>query len=347
MKIVFRVDASSTIGTGHIMRCLTLANFLKENGARVTFVCAELEGNMIDYVKSFGFEVIVISGEIEQDAMRTAIAMKDKEFDLLVVDHYQIDIYWEKTVKEELPSVKLMVIDDLANRRHDCDLLLDQNYQENFESRYDHLVPQRCEKLLGPPYLLLRPEFYKENRVRQTLQVSNILVFYGGADPTGETVNALHALDELLRDNIQVHVVVGLSNSQKDLIKSICLDKCYHYYEQIDYLADLMRESDLSLGAGGVTMWERCYLGLPSIVTIVAENQKESTIATAKYGAIWNLGWHEGVKQQNLVDIIKRAIEFPEKLRELSIKSKLLMQSNRKHEIHPVVKAILEVTDDN
>lgn len=343
MKIVFRVDASSTIGTGHIMRCLTLANFLKENGARVTFVCAELEGNMIDYVKSFGFEVIVISGEIEQDAMRTAIAMKDKEFDLLVVDHYQIDIYWEKTVKEELPSVKLMVIDDLANRRHHCDLLLDQNYQENYESRYDNLVSQRCKKLLGPQYLLLRPEFYKETRGRKTLQVINILVFYGGSDPTGETVKALYAIDSLILEHIQVNVVVGLSNPQKDLIKNICIVKGYHYYEQIDYLADLMRESDLSLGAGGVTMWERCYLGLPSIVTIVAENQKESTFATAKYGAIWNLGWHESVKQKDLVDIIKRAMKYPEKLIELSTKSTLLMQSNRKHEIHPVVKAILEV----
>ncbi len=104
-----------------------------------------------------------------------------------------------------------------------------------------------------------------------------------------------------------------------------------------------MRESDLSLGAGGVTMWERCYLGVPSIVTIVAENQLESTVAAAKYGAIWSLGWHEGVKERELVDIIKRAMESPEKLRELSAKSTLLMQANRKHEIHPVVKAIMEV----
>lgn len=343
MNIFFRVDASFTIGTGHMMRCLTLANFLKGNGARVTFICAELAGNMIEYVRSFGFEVIAVSGKFEYDAMRTVAILKEQECDLVIVDHYQIDEKWESVLKRKLSKLKLMVIDDLANRKHDCDLLLDQNYQENFESRYDALVPKQCEKLLGPSYLLLRPEFYKENRIRTNAQVGNILVFYGGSDPTGETVKALYALSQLVQGNVQVHVVVGLSNLKKDLIAKICKKSGFRYYEQINYLADLMRESDLSLGAGGVTMWERCYLGVPSIVTIVAENQLESTVAAAKYGAIWNLGWHEGVKERELVDIIKRAMESPEKLRELSAKSTLLMQANRKHEIHPVVKAIMEV----
>lgn len=343
MNIVIRVDASSTIGTGHVMRCLTLANFLKENGVRVTFICAILEGNMVQYIESCGYEVRVISREIEKDVRQTISVIKEKAVDLLIVDHYQLDISWEKHVIENLESVKLMVIDDLANRKHDCDLLLDQNYQENFETRYDTLLPPQCKKLLGPSYLLLRPEFYQEKRDIQSSQIRDILIFYGGSDPTNETEKVLHALDELLLEKVKVHVVVGLANPKKHEIRALCLNKGYHYYEQIDYLADLMRESDLSLGAGGVTMWERCYLGLPSIVTIVAENQKESTFATAKYGAIWNLGWHESVKQKDLVDIIKRAMKYPEKLIELSTKSTLLMQSNRKHEIHPVVKAILEV----
>lgn len=181
-----------------MMRCLTLANFLKENGARVTFICAELAGNMIDYVKSFGFKVVAVSGKFEYDAMRTVAILKEQECDLVIVDHYQIDEKWESVLKSELSKLKLMVIDDLANRKHDCDLLLDQNYQENFESRYDTLVPEQCEKLLGPSYLLLRPEFYKENRVRTNAQIGNILVFYGGSDPTGETVKALHALSKLV-----------------------------------------------------------------------------------------------------------------------------------------------------
>lgn len=347
MNIIFRVDASSTIGTGHVMRCLTLANLLKEKGAKVSFVCADLDGNMIQFIINQGYEVLIISQEIQEDAKDTIEALNNREIDLLIVDHYQLDFSWESTVRKELGDIKLMVIDDLANRKHDCDILLDQNYQVNYENRYEALIPERCQKLLGPQNLLLRPEFYKEYKPDKASKLRNILVFYGGSDPTSETLKALKALAQIELKQAQVHVVVGLSNDKKDIIKDICSSNDYIYYEQIDYLAELMRESDLSLGAGGVTMWERCYLGLPSIVTIVAENQAESTIATAKYGAIWNLGWHESVKTSDLVDIIERAIKYPDNLKELSRKSRLLMQSNRKYQTHPVVKAIMEVTDEH
>ncbi|MFC5735405.1 UDP-2,4-diacetamido-2,4,6-trideoxy-beta-L-altropyranose hydrolase [Cytobacillus gottheilii] len=342
MNIFFRVDASTTIGTGHIMRCLTLANFLKENGAKVTFICADLKGNMIEHLKSKGFKVFTVADDLEVDAQCTISILKNIKVDLIIIDHYQIDIIWERTVRKAFPSIKIMVIDDLANREHDCDILLDQNYQDNFQFRYDQLVPKACKKLLGPGYLLLRPEFYKEEAARQSNLISSILIFYGGSDPTGETLKLVNALNQLEPSEIIIHVVVGLSNPQKDIIKETCIEKGYKYHEQIDYLADLMAECDLAFGAGGVTMWERCYLGLPSIVTIVAENQRESTIATAEYGAIWNLGWYEGVKQTDLVDIIKRAIKCPSKLKELSLRSSILMQKRQREHIHPVVKAIME-----
>ncbi|MBY0123451.1 UDP-2,4-diacetamido-2,4,6-trideoxy-beta-L-altropyranose hydrolase [Bacillus sp. S/N-304-OC-R1] len=348
MNIIIRVDASIEIGSGHVMRCLTLADFLQEKGAEVAFICANLEGNMIDFIRENRYKVFPIGKGLGNviDAKATIDILNEHQVDLLIVDHYQIDSNWEKTIKEKYYSIKLMVIDDLANREHECDLLLDQNYFKNLNNRYDHLIPAHCRKLLGPKYLLLRPEFYLGDKVKKAYKtIQDILVFYGGSDPTNETLKVLEAFDRLEVSNINVHVVVGLSNGKRDHIKEICAETQYSYYEQIDYIASLMRKSDLALGAGGVTMWERCFLGLPSIVTVVAENQIGSTHAAAEYGAIWNLGWHESVNMSNYVDIINRVLASPEMLTGMSNRARRLMHSEITYHTHPVVEAILEVLE--
>lgn len=346
MKVLFRADASIKIGTGHIMRCLTLAHLLKNEGARAVFVCSEIPGNLIEFIRQEGFEVFPIIDKLNhfQDASATFKIAESEKADLIIVDHYSLNVEWEAILRNGL--FKIMVIDDLANREHDCDILLDQNYFLNYERRYEGLVPRSCRTLLGPSHLLLRPEFYETQVVRQRENgINNLLIFYGGSDPTNETVKALIALSDIELTNLHIHVVVGESNQEKDHIQYICKEKNYHFYKQIDYIADLMGRADLALGAGGVTMWERCFLGLPSIVTIVAENQKESSEAAAAFGAVWNLGWHEAVKGSNIVDILKRALKSPKSLQEMSNKAKQLTHAKQIHKIHPVVEAILEVLD--
>ncbi|WP_017756427.1 UDP-2,4-diacetamido-2,4,6-trideoxy-beta-L-altropyranose hydrolase [Calidifontibacillus oryziterrae] len=346
MNIFIRVDASITIGTGHVMRCLTLAHYLKEIGAKVIFICKETKGNLIEFIISEGFLVKALSerNNIINDANVTKEILMGNEADLLIIDHYQIDYRWERIIKKAFLDLKVMVIDDLANRQHDCDLLLDQNFFINFNNRYEHLVPDHCRKLLGPHYLLLRPEFYTKNNVVEIKQpIQNILIFYGGSDPTNETLKVIKAMDILKLLDVTVHVVVGLSNTNRELIRRKCEKSQYKFYLQIDYMADLMRMCDLALGAGGVTMWERCFLGLPSIVTVVAENQQESTEAAAMYGAVWNLGWHENVKTADLVDIINRVINQPNVLQKMSEKSLQLMHAYIVKGNHPVVQEILEV----
>lgn len=346
MKITFRADASAAIGTGHIMRCLTLANLLKDKGAKVSFICAESKGHLIGYIKEQGFTVHPISEMLDPslDAEQTVDILQRQPADLLVIDHYQIDWKWEEQVRSSDSNMKIMVIDDLANRKHGCHLLLDQNYQKNYAERYDNLVPSDCIKLLGPQYLLLRPEFYEQQQAdHHKSDMKNLLIFYGGSDPTNETMKALDALENIGSNALDVHVVAGLSNIHKEKIEMTCRDRGYQYHLQIDYLATLMKSSDFALGAGGVTMWERCYLGLPSVVTIVADNQRDSTAAAAEYGAIYNLGWHEGVKSSDLSDIINRLLADPKILDKIEKQAKKLMQPESKIEEHPVVKAILEV----
>lgn len=340
--IVFRVDAGVKIGTGHVMRCLVLAELLHQRGANITFVCRKLDGDLIPLIKEKRFSVITLTGEVEKDAEETKLALKGLNVDWLVVDHYQIDHKWEKQLKNNVR--RIMVIDDLANRPHDCDLLLDQNFYDHLESRYNDLVSDRCKRLLGPRYLLLRPEFIEARKkiVKRDGVVRRLFIFYGGSDPTNETTKVLRALENFITAQLHVDVVVGRANPNREQVKELCEKIGSHYYCQIDYIAELMAKADLSLGAGGVALWERCFLELPSITTIVAENQIESTEAAARYKAIWNLGWHEAVNQGHLADILSMALASPDEVRLLSQRSGELLNGSIKNNVNPVVKIIME-----
>ncbi|MHA6481254.1 UDP-2,4-diacetamido-2,4,6-trideoxy-beta-L-altropyranose hydrolase [Paenibacillus sp. strain BS8-2] len=279
MEITIRTEASSLIGSGHVMRCLTIATNLIRLGHHVKFWMEPLPGDLIKWVESHGFLVI---SEIQY-------------VDILIVDHYQLDARWEQAMRPY--ADKIVVIDDLANRQHDCDLLLDQNVIENYQHRYDDLVPPHCKKLLGPQYLIMRDEFIeaRKKRIIRSGNVSRLLLFMGGSDPTNETMKALHALQRTRSYFEHIDVVVGSSNPKRAEIEHICHERQYVFHCQVDYMATLMNAADFSLGAGGATTWERCYVGLPSTSTIVADNQVGSTQTAEQLGAVINLGWHEKV----------------------------------------------------
>lgn len=310
MIAVFRVDASTQIGSGHVMRCLTLAQRLnKEKQAEVYFVMRLLEGNLIKLVKDKGFTVLTlpetpVNNDLQgyakwlavtqkQDAKDTIDAIKELEdIDLLIVDSYAIDYIWENELR---PYVKqIMVIDDLANRKHDCDVLLDQNYSENMEHKYDGLIPDNCKKYIGPKYVLLRDEFYKAKKYlrKRDGNIKNILVFFGGSDLTNETEKAIKAIELLNNPDITVNVVVGASNKNKEKLKKLCeKNPQFKFYCQVDNMAEFMNEADLAIGAGGTTTWERCFMELPTVVISIAENQHAGCAFIAKNtGIIYYLG---------------------------------------------------------
>lgn len=276
MNVIIRADASVEIGSGHVIRCLTIAKKLRDEGSHVRFWMEPLQGNLIDFVAREGFD------NIEQADYA----------DLYVVDHYRLDLEWERSIRSF--TQKLMVIDDLA-RAHDCDMLLDQNLVPGYETRYDGVVPEDCVKLLGPKYLLMREEFVeaRANLRERSDKVKRLLIFMGGSDPTNETIKILQALATFTLE--QIDIVVGSSNPMKEAIGQICQERGYHYHCQIDYMAKLMQQADFAIGAGGATMWERCYIGLPSSATITADNQRETTSYAASLRVVKNLGWHEQV----------------------------------------------------
>lgn len=326
MKIVIRTDASVEIGTGHVMRCLTLAHQFKKKGVDVFFICREFKGNLISLIQKQEFPVFVLPAKKghnhwqwikenwEIDALETKELIKqiDSKIDLMIVDHYELDEKWEKMIRSS--AEKIMVIDDLANRPHDCDLLLDQNYYLNSKTRYNKLLPNSCIQLLGPNYLLLREEFLFIDplKIKRDGTVNNILIFFSGTDPTGETVKAIKAIKQLNRPDIKVNVVVGASNPLKDLVEELCAQMPnVQYHCQINYMAELMIQADLAIGAGGSTAWERCFLGLPSISLILADNQKELSEAVSAQGAMCCLGQSEEVEPCHITNKIKELLEHP------------------------------------
>lgn len=298
MNILIRTDASVTIGIGHVMRCLTIARELRKKGHHVTFFMKELPGNLMNLVKENGFFLT--------NAWQPA--------DICIVDHYQIDQEQETLIRSF--AKKIVVIDDLANRPHDCDMLIDQNIVPDFEKRYANLVPDHCVTLLGPKYLIMRDEFIKERTIisPRTGKVNRLLIFMGGSDPTGETIKVLQALRQGNHSISHIDVVVGAGNPDRNCIEQLCKEQSFYYHCQIDYMASLMAQADFSIGAGGSATWERCYVGLPSSSTIVAENQIEATQTAASLGAVWNLGWHEQVTEHSYEQLI---LSLPSKIEEI------------------------------
>ena len=278
------------------MRCLALAEALRANGAEVAFVCRELKGNLCNLIEKNRFAVHRLGGEnfgLGQDAEQTinVLGKAWSRADWMIVDHYGLGGTWETHVRPF--ADKIMSIDDLASRRHDCDLLLDQNVLPEMDGGYNNLVPKHCHLLLGPRYAMLRPEFARERAgLRQRDgELRRILVFFGGSDPTNETVKALKGLSQLGRPDLLIDVVVGSSNPNKEQVRQLCEalpNAAYHC--QVDNMAELMAKADVSIGAGGSASWERCCLGLPAIVAVLADNQAYIASALSHAGALRNLG---------------------------------------------------------
>lgn len=311
MKVAFRADASIDIGTGHVMRCLTLAEALRQRGAECLFVCREHPGNLIAQIQERGFRTFALpSGDgvssdgtgrpvhagwlqasVDTDARQTREALAGSCHDWLVVDHYAIDAEWEGRLR---PSCdRILVIDDLADRRHDCDLLLDQNLGRRRED-YAPLVSARCEVLVGPAHALLRPEFAAVRGAslvrRQTVEsIRHLLIAMGGVDKDNATAAVLASLvGSALPVDCRISVVMGSNAPWLDDVRVKAASLTWPVDVRVDVrnMADLMADADLAIGAAGTTAWERCCVGLPCLTLVLADNQRSGAAALAAAGAV-------------------------------------------------------------
>ena len=306
MRLLFRADASHRIGSGHVMRCLALAEAIRQHASEIRFVCRQLEGELHSLIEAKGFRCSLLPAggptlDPVNDARQTAAL--SEALDWLVVDHYEIDRRWERTMRPACE--RLMVIDDLVDRPHDCDVLLDQTYGRR-EDEYDALTPDDCRVLAGTQFALLRPEFAANRpsalaRRAASEGIGHVLVSMGGYDPGNRTLDVLETLaTTTYAGRLTVTVVRGARTPDSDgsLHSFASHFQKLTIRQRVDNMAELMAASDIAIGAGGTTSWERCCMGLPSLVCIMADNQRNVARQLEAAGAISVWESRSELKQQ-------------------------------------------------
>lgn len=310
MRVLLRADGGAALGAGHIMRCLALADELRGRGCYCVFAMRSIGGHLHAEVLARGYAVIPLEFDDEphaasvmpwlarlreprhqiadaEETLRACAAIScGLVWDWVAVDHYGLSAVWQDRMRVEAGHI--LTIDDLADRTHNCDLLLDQNPQ--ISGRYRRHLSRECRLLIGPEYALLRHDFQKTRNElqRQSLPVRplRVLVSFGAADEQGVALDVITALEECGFGSGQVKVVAGKQNPHLAKLESQCLRLGYQCESFTDHMAELLAASDLGLGAGGVSMIERFCMGLPSIVIPIAENQRPGARHAKALGAI-------------------------------------------------------------
>lgn len=296
MRVAIRADASSALGAGHVMRCLALASGLQRGGATVTFVCRALAGHMGAAIESQGFACALLPVEgaaRDAEATRAAIDASGGA-DWVVADHYETDARWDAAVRAAAP--RLMVIDDLADRRRACDLLLNQNGAD-LAAAYRALVPAGCRVLAGPRYALLRQEFADARRAvsapRAPESIANLVISMGGTDPGNVTAAVLEALRAaVLPSDTRIAVLLGSAAPWIDAVRNVAATLPWRVDVRVNApsIADQLLNADLAIGAAGSSSWERCAAALPSIAIIIAGNQVAPARTLQEHGAAVVMG---------------------------------------------------------
>ena len=322
--ILIRVDASLSIGSGHVMRCRTLARELSRRGAEITFLCRRQPGDLISLLE-LEFAVLALpelplaatatpegpplqgrelygawlgcsQDQDAADCLQSLASVGIRSVSWLVVDHYGLDASWESQLLEGLAkdvAPRLLVIDDLADRPHQADLLLDQNFfGAETETRYADLVPKKARQLLGPHYALLGPEYAQLHPlVPPRTELRRVLVFFGGVDPDNISGRALEALMDPALADLAVDVVLGLQSPHRKVVAELVAKRpLTTLHGPLPSLAGLIARADLAIGAGGATTWERACLRLPSLVVAIAANQLPFAEALDQAGHLQLLG---------------------------------------------------------
>ena len=306
MNVVFRTDASITIGTGHVMRCLTLADAFRDCGLLCHFICGNHEGNLAGLIREKGYDCTLLplpeefskpannlelahaewlGASQEDDAAVCKSIIRELKPSWVIVDHYGIDATWEGCVAGL--GAKIFVIDDLADRNHSCEILLDQTFGRS-KSDYELLVPPRAEILCGAEYSLLRPEFAAWRQAslgkRNRSELKCVLVNFGGVDKDNLTCSALQALEKSGLSN-ETEIIVVLGGGSPHITAVVAEAGNLRFSSEVivstKNMAELMAGADLAIGAAGATTWERCCLGLPTLVLAIAENQQMAAQALA------------------------------------------------------------------
>lgn len=327
MRVLIRADAASHIGEGHVMRCISLAAALKNLGAHVTFITKVFDSQMDIRIKRFGFDVLTMKTDDlnknldnhgkydswlmesqDSDFARFIKQVGSQKFAWLVLDSYSLDERWER--KAKTCCEKLLVIDDLADRRHLCDILLDQNIETPVQKNYSKLVNKSADLLIGTKYCLLQPEFSEVVPRQASLkQCKRLLLFFGGSDQSGLTLTTIQSLQKMRDrdgDRYGISVLVGSNNKSAKEIAGYCAINNIAIYSEVNNMAEFLRNFDLAIAACGFICYELAAMKIPSLLVPVSAIQTEVAKAMEKKGVCLVLYPEEISKLEKLAVYLKR-----------------------------------------
>lgn len=321
--VLFRADANAQMGTGHVMRCLTLADALADRGWQATFACRELPDGLALLIRSHGHALHPLPLGTGEDAntsglahaswlhssigedleqIRQLLASMPIPPTWIVVDHYALDARWETPLRS--PRTRMLVIDDLADRMHDCDVLLDQNLHAA-PNVYRPLCPNAV-LLLGSCHALLRPEFFasrSESLARRLCpSLHRLLISFGGTDFHRLSNRCAEILAKSPTPLFQTTILLPpMAPGFEDLLRQ---SKSWPGHLTLipgcQEMGPLLTQADACLGAAGSSAWERACLGVPSALVICADNQRQIARSLARQGAALLLGEHTDLNADSL-----------------------------------------------
>jgi UDP-2,4-diacetamido-2,4,6-trideoxy-beta-L-altropyranose hydrolase len=331
MNIVIRADTSAQIGTGHVMRCLALSQRWRDQGGQAIFVLATKSHSLEARLILEGMEVVYLSGEAgsNQDAQQTIDFCQQFSAQWIILDGYHFGASYQKAIKNF--GVSLLYFDDNGHADHYyADLILNQNISANivlYQSREPY-----TQLLLGTQYVLLRKEFLAWKNWQRVINpiASKILVTLGGSDPDNVTLKVIQALQQVNSDNLEVIVVVGGSSLHYEKLQAEVSESTILIALQRDVsnMPELMAWADIAIAAGGSTIWELAFMGLPSVVITIAENQIAIATELDARNLIVHLGWYQQITLEQVGLAIEELIDKSNQREEMSKKGRELVDGN-------------------
>ena len=339
MNIVFRVDSSDIIGTGHVYRCLNLAYQYKKNN--ISFICknhnynlnCKIEENYKVYPlflnnnTNINLDINTWLGESQIDDLnKTMDIIKDNNLviDWLIIDHYAIDKIWEEGIKKHVKNI--CVIDDFTNREHNCNILLNQqiSYEEGI-IKYKNIINNDCILYCGNDYLLLHPKYFNYTNFEKQFQnhIKRINIFMGGSDIyniTDKIINICNKYNMLIQNKIIFDVIIGKSNKNYEIIlNKVKKLNNFNIYYDLEFIGELMEKADLCIGAPGSTSYERCLMKTPSLCICIAENQKTVINKLIESNIIKYLGTIEDNYEKKILEYLDYFNKNINELKKMSI----------------------------
>ncbi len=306
-SLVLRADGGPRIGAGHVMRCLALAQAWQDTGGQAVFVMAEPTPTLEARVQAEGMQVIRISATpgSHDDACQTVRLARHLDASWVVVDSYQWDTVSQRIVKDA--GLRLLVMDDMGQvGRYEADLILNQNLHAH-EGLYANR-PSTCELLLGGEYVLLRREFLQWQEWRREIPSvgRNLLIMLGGSDPENLTLRLIEAFHTMEIEKIQVVVVIGGMNPYYSQLQEV-IRSCrvpIRLEREVTRMAELMAWADVAISSGGTTVWECAFMGLPTIVGVIAEVEDYLVSGLRRHGLFLHLGWFRETPVEQLMNLL-------------------------------------------